>query len=316
MSKIEDNIDLINDKIESDVTKFLAGVEKSETGIFNRLLGIVKGVETDINGNIKQTEKNRRLLASIRISIQNEIITEAYIKRVSTLSNQLPAIASLNNDYFKTIEAAFNPNRELYKEVVRNSVNSLNASLKASGIDQNVIEPVVQIVNDSVTQGSTFSDMVDELRLVIKGDEEVLGQLNRYASQITRDALNQFDATYNQTIAQDLDLEWYFYSGGKRKTSRAFCKKYAGKYFHKKEVEDFGNKKDIDGSALCGGPTKTNLCSGRIKKTNSSNIFKYRGGYQCAHIYKPTLIDGVPKRVINRNIKKGYFMPEEEKAPD
>lgn len=312
MSKIEDNIDLINDKIDGDVTKFLDGVKKSETGIFNRLLSIVKEVETDVNGNIKQTVKNLRLLVRIRKSIESEIITDAYIARVGNLTNQLPAIASLNNEYFNVIEASFNPNRELYKEVVKNSVNSLNASLKASGIDQNVIEPIVKIVDDSVTSGATFSDMVDELRLVIKGDEEVLGQLNRYASQITRDALNQFDATYNQTIAQDLDLEWYFYSGGKRKTSRAFCKKYAGKYFHKKEVEDFGNRKDIDGSALCGGPTKTNLCSGRIKKTNSSNIFKYRGGYNCVHLYKPTLIDGVPKRVINRNIKKGYYVPETE----
>ena len=312
MSKIEDNIDIINDKIESDVTKFLAGVEKSETGIFNRLLGIVKGVETDVNGNIKQTVKNLRLLSSIRKSIESEIITDAYIARVSTLANQLPAIASLNNDYFKVIEVAFDPNRELYKEVVKNSINSLNASLKASGIDQNVIEPIIKIVDDSVTSGASFSDMVDELRLVIKGDKEVLGQLNRYASQITRDALNQFDATYNQTIAQDLGLEWYFYSSGRRKTSRAFCKKYAGRYFHKKEVEDFGDRKDIDGSALCGGSTKTNLCTGRVKRTNSSNIFKYRGGHNCVHIYKPTLIDGVPKSVIARNIKKGYYIPETE----
>ena len=310
MSKVEDNIDLVNDKIEKEVTKFLEGVDKSESGIFNRMLSIVKELETNPDGSIKQTVKNLKLLARVRKTIENEVITDAYIKRVGTLNNQFPAIAQLNNGYFKGIEAAFNPNKELFKEIVKNSIASTSASLLDSGIDENVINPIVRIVDDSVTSGSTFSDMIDELRLVIKGDEERLGQLRRYSQQITQDALNQFNASYNETIARDLDLEWYFYSGGRRKTSRPFCKKYAGRYFHKKEVEDFGRKKDLDGSALCGGPSKTDLCAGRIRGTNSSNIFRYRGGYFCKHLYKPTLIDSVPKSVVNRNINKGYYTPE------
>ena len=309
MSKIEDNIDLVNDKIDDEVNRFLEGVDKSQKGIFNRLLGIVKGVETDQDGNIKQTVKNLKLLASVRKTIENEIITDAYIKRSESLFNQFPAIAQLNNGYFETLEAAFDPNRELFKEVVKNSINATRTSLLDSGIAENVVNPIVKIVDDSVTSGAGFADMVDELRVIIKGDPERLGQLMRYSKQITQDALNQFNATYNETIARDLDLEWYFYSGGKRSTSRPFCKKYAGRYFHKKEIEDFGKRKDLDGSSLCSGP---NLCEGRIKGTNSSNIFRYRGGHNCKHIYKPTLVDSVPKSVVNRNIKKGYF----ESTPD
>jgi len=304
MPEIDDNIDLVNDKIDNEVNRFLEGVGKSEKGIFNRLLAIVKGVETDSQGNIKQTVKNLKILSSVRKTIENEIITDAYIKRADSLFNQFPAIAQLNNGYFKAIEKAFEPNRELYKEVIKTSINAVRTSLLDSGVAENVINPIVDIVNDSVTSGATFSDMVDELRIIIKGDEERLGQLMRYSKQITQDALNQFNAGYNETIAKDLDLEWYFYSGGKRRTSRPFCKKYAGRYFHKKEVEDFGRRKDLDGSSLCSGP---NLCEGRVKGTNSSNIFRYRGGYNCKHIYKPTLIDSVPKSVIKRNEKKGYF---------
>lgn len=307
MSKIEDNINLVNDKIDDEVNRFLEGVDKSQKGIFNRLLGIVKGVETDDQGNIKQTVKNLKLLAQVRKTIENEIITDAYIKRSESLFNQFPAIAQLNNGYFETLEASFNPNRELFKEVIKNSINATRTSLLDSGIAENVINPIVKIVDDSVTSGAGFADMVDELRVIIKGDPERLGQLMRYSKQITQDALNQFNATYNETIARDLDLEWYFYSGGKRSTSRPFCKKYAGRYFHKKEVEDFGKRKDLDGSSLCSGP---NLCEGRIKGTNSSNIFRYRGGHNCKHLYKPTLIDSVPKSVVNRNIKKGYYEPE------
>jgi len=65
----------------------------------------------------------------------------------------------------------------------------------------------------------------------------------------------------------------------------------------------------LDGSSLCSGP---NLCQGRVKGTTESSIFRYRGGYNCKHVYKPTLIDAVPKSVVNRNIKKGYYVPEAE----
>jgi hypothetical protein len=306
----DENIDLVSDKIDLEVARFIEGVDKSQNGIFNRLLGVVKGIETNDQGDIKQTVKNLKLLANVRKTIENEILTDAYKKRVASLENQFPAISSLNNDYFKFIDASFDPNRELYKEVIKTSISATRASLLESGVSENVINPIVNIVNDSVTSGSTFADMVDELRVIIKGDEERLGQLMRYSKQITQDALNQFNAGYNETIAKDLDLEWYFYSGGKRRTSRPFCKKYAGRYFHKKEVEDFGKRKDLDGSNLCGGSSKTDLCAGRVKGTNSSNIFRYRGGYNCKHIYKPTLIDSVPKSVVKRNIDKGYYEPE------
>ena len=310
MSKEQDNINKIANVMDGGVDTFLDGVEKSQTGMFNKTLSIVKELETDVNGNIKQTVKNLKLLARVRKTIVDEILTESYQKRVSTFTNQYPAIASLNNGYFESIEAAFEPNRELYKQIVQKSIQTTSASLLDSGIDQNVIEPIIRIVDDSVSTGATFADMVDELRLTIKGDPERLGRLMRYSTQITTDALNQFNGIYNETIAKDLDLQWYFYSGGIRKTSRPFCKKYAGRYFHKKEVEDFGRKKDLDGSNLCGGPSKTDLCAGRIPGTNSSSIYRYRGGYFCKHVYKATLINAVPKAVINRNIKKGYYDPK------
>jgi len=306
MSLIQNNINDVDDKIESSVNNFIEGVEKSEKGIFNKLLAIVKEVELSKTGEIKQTVKNLMLLSRIRRTIENEILTDAYKNRVGGFLNQFPAISKLNNGYFKVIEKSFDPNRQLYKEVVKNSIRLTENSLLKTGIDENVIKPVIDIVNDSVTTGASYNDMIDSLRVTILGDEERLGNLMRYSQQITTDAMNQFNGSYNETIAKDLDLEWYYYSGGRRSTSRPFCKKYAGKYFHKKEVQDFGKGKDLDGSKLCTG----NFCAGRIPSTNASNIFKYRAGFNCKHVYKPTLINSVPKSVVKRNVDKGYYKPE------
>ena len=299
----QNNINAVDDAISSSVDTFITGVEKSQAGVFNKLLAIVKEVDVDRFGNIKQTVKNLRLLAHIRKTIENEIITDSYKSKVNTFTSQFPAIAKLNNGYFKVLEKAFEPNKELYKMIVDNSISMTRNSLLESGIREAVINPVIKVVNNSVTQGALYADMVKQLELTILGDDETLGGLLRYSKQITTDAMGQFNANYNQTIATDLGLEWYYYSGASRDTSRPFCKKYAQRYFHKKEVEDFGRGKDLDGSNLCTG----NFCNGRVKGTNASSIFTYRGGYNCRHIFKPTIEAGVPKYVIERNIKKGYF---------
>lgn len=290
MSKITDNINDVGDKIDNELNRFLEGVEKSQKGIFNKLLTIVKEVDIS-DGQIKQTVRNLKLLSRIRKTIENEILTDAYVKRSESLLNQFPAIASLNNGYFNVIESSFSANKELYKEVINTSIQATRNSLLGAGIDENVINPIVQIVDDSVTTGARYVDMIDELRVVIQGTDEIQGRLMRYSQQITTDGLNQFNGAYNQTIANDLDLEWFFYSGGVRATSRDFCKKRAGKYFHKKEIEEWANDK----------------WQGKAKGTTKSSIFKYRGGYNCYHIFKPTTIDSVPKYVVNRVKKKGYI---------
>ena len=206
MSNLQNNINDVDDKIENTLDTFLDGVEKSQKGIFNKLMAVVKEVELGPNGEIKQTVRNLRILARVRKTIESEILTDAYKKRVGSMTNQFNSIASLNNGYFKVIEKAFEPNRELYRQVVQNSINLTRESLLGAGVDQNIINPVVNIVNDSVTQGAFYSDMLEELQLTMLGDEERLGNLMRYSKQITIDAMNQFNATYNETIANDLGL--------------------------------------------------------------------------------------------------------------
>ena len=299
----QDNINIVTDSIDKSIDKLLNGVSRAEQTVFNKAITVVKNLDLDAQGNIKQTVKNLRLLARMRLELKNAVLTPSFQKQVEAYLNTFPVVAQQNNTYFKAIDAAFDPNRQLYREVLKNSLTTTQESLLGAGVDENIIKPVTEILNNAVTGNSRFADLTKELELAILGDSETLGRLMRYSKQIATDAMNQFNGNYNQTIGNDLDLEWYYYSGMNRKTSRPFCKKYSGKYFHKKEVEDFGRGKDLDGSKLCTG----NFCNGRVKGTNQSNIFRYRGGYNCRHGYKPTLIDQVSNNVIKRNIDKGYY---------
>jgi len=307
MATINENIDLVDDAIDKGIKALTSNIDRTQRGAFNRVLALTKELDLDPDGNIKQTVKNLRLLAQIRLKLKNAIFTDSFQKSVKKYLETFPVVEQRNARYFNAISESFNPNRQLYREVLRNSLKTTRESLTGAGIDQAIIEPVINIVNNSVTSGAHFADMVKELEINILGDADRLGNLMRYSKQITTDASNQFNADYNLTVANDLELDWFYYSGSRRKTSRPFCKKYREKYFHKKEVENFGRGKDLDGSPLCGGSTKTNLCAGRVKGTNESNIFRYRGGYNCRHIYKPTTDANVSPSAINRNIQNQNY---------
>ena len=162
-----------------------------------------------------------------------------------------------------------------------------------SGIDQYVIEPVDKILTQNVTVGGAFDDLTEALKTEILGDAERLGTYERYTTQITRDALNQFNSNYNQSVGNDLGFEFYQYQGGVKSNTRSYCRVRAWKYYHIKEIqteipEDW---------------------SGKIPETNSSNILTYRGGYNCRHQYRPVPIQVVPADVKTRAENKGYYNP-------
>jgi hypothetical protein len=106
------------------------------------------------------------------------------------------------------------------------------------------------------------------LRKFIEGTDTEKAFLNRYIKQVTNDSVMTFNAEYIQTIAEDLDVEYYLYQGTLIEDSRPFCVSRAGRYFTTEQVRDWGDLGKWDGK-------NTN--------TNRTTIFIYRGGYNCRH---------------------------------
>lgn len=275
---------------EKAVSKFVDGTSATETTILNRIKLLIRNLEVDAQGNIKPTVANIKATRAIKDDINSIVLNEAYLKKVDTFIDSFAKTKGITDQFFKGITNNFNPNKLVFKEVLNNNVTLTRNSLTSAGINENVIKPILDLVNQSVTSGGLIQDLENDLTLNIKGDKDRLGGLERYSSQITRDALNQYSRNYNESVSSNLGLEWYYYSGSIIQDTRTYCKERAGKYFHKKEVQKV--------------PSQWN---GRIPGTNSSSIFIYAGGYNCRHIWMPVLIDVVPKTVIRRNISSGNY---------
>ena len=275
---------------EKAATRLTEGSTATQKTILAGINKTLRTLEVDASGNIKPTSVNIRLIRSLREDINKIVVNKAYLNKVGTYLNSFGKVKGITDGFFKGVADNFNPNKNIFKDILSLNIDLTKNSLTKTGIDQNVIQPVLDLVSKSITSGGFVTDLEDDLRLHILGDSQRLGSLEGYTSQITRDALNQYSRNYNQSVSTNLNLEWYFYSGSIIQDTRSYCVLRAGKYFHKKEVENVPSQ-----------------WPGRIPGTNSSSIFVNAGGFNCRHIYMPVLIAVVPKSTIQRNIANGNF---------
>jgi len=275
---------------EKAVKKFSAGTKKTQTNIMRKVSSFLR--QLDLNGdNVRPSSANIKLLRTVRDELERIIVDKTYRARVEQFTRNFPRIKRQTDSLYKGIDR-FNKNKNSFKDLLAFNIELTQASLTEAGIRNAVTEPIAKLLSEGVTSGMNIDDMEDALRINILGDPERLGGLERYTKQITRDALNQFSRNYNESISMDLGLEWYFYSGSIIEDTRSYCVERAGKYFHKKEVEDVPSQ-----------------WAGMIPGTNSSSIFINAGGYNCRHLWMAVLIDVVPSDVIDRNIANGNYKP-------
>ncbi len=185
----------------------------------------------------------------------------------------------------------------LLKVSQRNAIQLLNED----AFSQALIAPIQASLNAAVTTGQSFTDTLSQLRFIIEGDDTVDGRLISHVKRVAYDSFAISDRAYTNTIATDLGLDWYLYSGGKVKETRCFCDERKRKYFHKNEIKAWGEGKDLGPCGQDGG------WQGRNANTDSATIFFYVGGFNCKDSLLPVSIKSVPKEAIDRAIKKGYY---------
>ena len=163
--------------------------------------------------------------------------------------------------------------------------------LANDGLETVLKAPIRNILNQNINTGASYNDLLKQLRTFIIGDDKLDGKLKSYSGQIVTDSLFNFSRAFQEAVSAKTGLQFILYSGHAIKDSRDFCLARKGKYFHKREVEQWARLS----------------WAGKRQGTTSSTIFIYAGGYRCTDmiIYVSELI--VPKDVIDRAKAAGYY---------
>lgn len=284
MTETDKIVNALTDVLESSVNDFIKAVPGIEDKIFAEVVGLIKDLEVS-NGRIKNNIANIRTIGKIKTQLRKIILSKEYLKNVSKYIKQFDNVSTLQNKYFNSLQAEFSAGK-VYEEIKLQSIDSALESLTESGITENVIKPIQDILRQNITGGGTITKFVGQMREFITNTDAGDGRLLKYSKQIVTDSINQYNRQYGQIVSDDLGWNWFEYSGSLIKTSREFCVHMVKKrYVHRSEFTTV-LKGDIDGKKIA-VYDKTGLPYGLIAGTDQYNFPVYAGGYQCGHLVRP-----------------------------
>ena len=280
--------------LDSSVESYNSSIPGIQDEIYKKLQVLLKELDTDANGNIKNSIANLKTIGSIKSELEKVVLNKQLQSDTKDYINAFSEVAKLQNDYFRSIETEFTPSK-LLDEIKNQSISATIESLTGAGLSFNVIEPVQNILRTNITTGGSFSSLMEQMRTFIVTSPDNLGALERHVKTTTTDALNQFSRQYSQTVSDSLNYKWFMYTGSLLETSREFCIALVKKkYFHKSEIPDIinGNFSPFEKSGNMN--PKTGLPKGMVEDTNPQNFFIYAGGYGCGHAVSPVNDEVVP----------------------
>lgn len=279
---LNDQLSGIVERAESALSK---SVTKTQRQLFEQMQNLLKGLELDAQGLIKQSGANRKLLAKVDRIFDKAVKQSGYYIALNKYVDNFSLVADANNKYFGFILDNFTPDAHYLKSLQKTSISTIENLLANDGLEVQLKQPLKEILNQNVNTSASFSDLLSQVREFINGNADREGKLLRYSKQISRDSLFNFSASMQESVSEKAGLNYYYFSGGLMDDSRPFCIERAGKFYSKREIEDWA---------------KLNW-AGKRAGTTSSTIFIYRSGYNCTHSYIPVSEAIVPKEVIERN---------------
>jgi hypothetical protein len=273
------------DELEERISEAISQYEKTTN---KAALQILEELQ-DLLGDLKKqgalfakSKENLSIINKMNSRIQAIIADSGYYKGVSELLAEYNQSSTLINAYFTLNFKDFNSATATYKQLTNFYIEK-TANEIADVINGDVITDIKKILRDSVENGINSTRTKSLLKEYFADNQK----LQRYTKQIATDSLNQYAANYTLGIAEDLDLQHYYYKGTKIETTRSFCNVRAGKYFTKKEIQDWASLN----------------WNGKIPGTNKDNIFNLRGGYSCRHLFIPVSEEVYKARVNNATIR-------------
>lgn len=244
-------------------------MDKALPQVFAKLSDQVIDLASNLSLDPKDRAKTIKELIRLKKEIADTIINNTtYQAQVAEVIAGYKMLADLSNEFISLSIGDFKPKTELYKAILEANIATTKDALLGAGIRENFGTAIQEVLKDNIAGVGTRTELNKTLRKFIEGTPEEAPFLNRYIKQTTNDSVMTFNSEYIQTISDDLGVEYYLYAGTLIADSRAFCTARAGRYFTKEEVQKWASLKGWDG---------------RMKGTNSTTIFTYRGGYNCRH---------------------------------
>lgn len=287
---------------------FLSKIPASESQVYDKVVELLSRLQIK-DGKYVISTANLEIAANISQALREALLSSSYVEAVAEFASEFDQQAAVSNKLFASTFPGFKPSEVAVNLVQIAKRDAIDLLLNRES-DSAFVSPLAETITQAVVNGSGYGETLKSIRTFIEGNDKIDGALLRYSKQQAHDTFAVADRSYTSLVSEQLDAEWFFYSGDVIATSRAFCEERHNQYFYYKEIELWGAGKRTEGMSLPQGGT----WNGRVPETNSATIYSYAGGINCGHSIIPVSIFSVPLTVIKRNISAGLYEPTAKEA--
>lgn len=270
----------IKKKIEQEILNledvpedFISIIEDQNKKVFDAIFKLLLTLD-QVDGNIAPTAANLQRIELIANALKDELFEGEYLEALSKFVSHFQEQGDIILEIYsgQGFDVKDNP---LYKQVISNAQKNTLSLFDESAIENVLVSPVKDILTQSITTATKFSDAVENIKNFIEGNSEIDGRLSKYAKTYARDAFSIFDRSFTQIVNQDVEVGFWEFAGGIVKDSRDFCRERVGKIFTDEEVRSWASED----------------WQGKNPNTTEDTIFNYLGGYNCMHTLLPVSKD-------------------------
>lgn len=233
------------------------------------------------DGKFVATQDLRKRLIAIEDKLEAIIGSKVYKNTIDEYLLSFEHIQALNikmqQDYnnLKVPDALITPTRQM---VYQQAKDGLIKSLA-----KEYVQPAKYLMMQQVTGGATISHGLLMLERWNSGDmtdgrysTEPTPNLQKYATQLARDAAYSFDRNINSVIKDKYELNGFIYAGSIIKDTRPLC------------AQLIMMNRPILYNEIA--PLLVLYPQGLIAGTNTNNFTQFCGGYNCRHRCFPTRV--------------------------
>lgn len=184
------------------------------------------------NGNLIKSEQNINLVNGLD-EVYKNFNRQDNIPLIRKVVEDWKGVIPLNERYFKNIAQK---NVSATAEVAYNVVDRRlgldeSGNPKPNGFvdkfinDKSLLRSIKRSTIKALTQGKSFTDFRQELKIKIQGDPNVpnSGGLHQYYRNYAYDTYQKVDRVSGEAFAKELGLRYFFWQGGLIQTSRPIC---------------------------------------------------------------------------------------------
>ncbi len=236
-----DRTKLINDLLDA-LHSTVADAQKALLQRFIR--DWVDKLDTDENGKIKNTLRNKRMLSTVDAVFSDYVKTEGVVI-AKAMVDGINKILDFNGKYYKGLNGSVDlvPINSTTQEFIKSWLGLKgNGALEGNGYlaktisDPKILGELKNVALRSVMSQQGMNDTKQTISDFIQGNKEQAGLLERYHRNFVYDTYSQVDRVAAGLYADRLDLNYAIYEGGIIKTTRPFCRARNGKVFTREEI--------------------------------------------------------------------------------